>query len=379
MGRVIFVTPRLRDYVCLGRACVCEARTDQSIEEARAASREIAHASLQAGEGECRVYRVRMHVKVVSTGRYLPEEVETAADLAPKLGVTEDWILKHTGVARRHVARESMAQMGARAARLALGDGPPPDLIVNASGVPHQVLPDSSVYIQDALGYSGIPSFSIHATCLSFPVAFHTVASLIEAGSYRRVLIVSSELGTQGRNFQEPESASLFGDGAGAVVVEPTPPNEPSAILGFRMGTWPSGAHFTEVRGGGTRLHPQDPRTTPADNLFHMEGPAIYKMALRRVPGVLRQLFGDCGLAPTDVKLVVPHQASGPGVAAAARFGFSPEAVICRVHEEGNCVAASIPMALAYAAQNGRLSRGDLVLLCGTGAGLSALGLLMRW
>src|SRR5437868_2693580 len=157
-----------------------------------------------------------MRVKIVSTGRHLPERVETAAELAPRIGVSEDWIVSHTGVSRRHISDEGMAEMGARAARQALNGGLPPDLIINASGVPQQVIPDSSVYIQDALGYSGIPSFSIHATCLSFAVALYNGASLVEAGAFRRVLIVSSELGSRGRNFDEPESAALFGDGAGA-------------------------------------------------------------------------------------------------------------------------------------------------------------------
>ncbi|MBN2191326.1 MAG: ketoacyl-ACP synthase III [Polyangiaceae bacterium] len=320
-----------------------------------------------------------MRVKIVSTGRHLPERIETAADLAPRLGVTEDWILSRTGVARRHVSSESMAEMGARAARQALGDGPPPDLFINASGVPHQVLPDSSVYIAEALGFAGIPCFSIHATCLSFPVALHNIGALIAAGAYRRVLIVSSELGTRGRNYDEPESASLFGDGAGAAVVEPTPEGEQSAILGFELSTFPKGAGFTEVRGGGTRLHPQDPRTTPADNLFHMDGPGIYRMAVRRVPPVFNRLFARTGVDRSRVKFVITHQASGPAVTVVEKFGFRPETIVRRVEEEGNCVAASIPMTLAWVHQAGSLERGDLVVLCGTGAGLSILTMLLRW
>jgi 3-oxoacyl-[acyl-carrier-protein] synthase-3 len=318
-------------------------------------------------------------VKIVSTGRYLPERVETAAELAPRLGVSEDWIVSHTGVVRRHVSDVSMAEMGARAAKQALGNGARPDLLINASGVPHQVLPDSSVFISGALGYSGIPSFSIHATCLSFPVAVHNAASLIHAGAYRRILVVSSELGTRGRNYDEPESAALFGDGAGAAVLEPTPEGEPSAILGFEMATWPSGAELTEVRGGGTRQHPHDPTTLPWHNLFHMDGPGVFKMAVRRVPGPFSRLFARCKVRPEEIQVMVPHQASGPGVAAATRFGFRAEAVVNRVSEEGNCVAASIPMGLAYANEQGRLRRGDLVMLCGTGAGLSVLAMLIRW
>jgi 3-oxoacyl-[acyl-carrier-protein] synthase-3 len=320
-----------------------------------------------------------MHVKIVGTGRYLPERVETSEELAPKLGVTAEWIIAHTGVRRRHVSEVSMATMGAIAAREALQGGPAPDLIINAGSVPQQLIPDSSVFIQDQLGLSGIPSFTVNATCLSFPIALHNAAALITAGAYRRVLVVSSELGTWGRNFDEAESASLFGDGAGAAVLEPTPAGETSELLAFHMSTWPKGAALTEFRGGGVRQHPLDPTTTREDNYFHMNGPAVYKMALRRMPAAFKQAFIQAGVTPQDLQAVIPHQASGPAVSTGPRFGLDPGIVVSRVEEEGNCVAASIPMAMAYANQQGKLKRGGVVLLCGTGAGLSALAMLLRW
>jgi 3-oxoacyl-[acyl-carrier-protein] synthase-3 len=162
-------------------------------------------------------------------------------------------------------------------------------------------------------------------------------------------------------------------------VLEPTPDGEHSELLGFQMKTWPEGAPLTEVRGGGTRQHPQDPTTRPVDNLFHMNGTAIYKMALRRMPAVLKPLFAATGTRPEDVRLLVPHQASKHAVQAAVRFGFASDVVVNRIADEGNCVAAAMPMALAFACHEDRLRRGDLVLFCGTGAGLSALALLMRW
>jgi 3-oxoacyl-[acyl-carrier-protein] synthase-3 len=320
-----------------------------------------------------------MHVKIVSMCRHLPDRVETSEELAPRIGVTADWIKSRTGVLRRHISDEPMDVMAARVARQALSDGPPPDLILNASGVPHQLLPDGSVFIQAALGYSGIPSHSVHATCLSFPVALHVAACSIAAGAYRRILVVSSEWASRGRNFAEPESASLFGDGAAAAVVEPTPDGESSEVLGFQMVTFPEGASLTEVRGGGMRLHPLDPATRPADNLFHMDGPEVFKMAIPRVRAVFDGLWAQTGARPKDVKALVTHQSSGPGVDALRRWGFTRDQIVKRVHEEGNCVAASIPMTLAYAVAEGRIQRGDLVVLCGTGAGLSILTMLLRW
>jgi 3-oxoacyl-[acyl-carrier-protein] synthase-3 len=322
-----------------------------------------------------------MRVKVVSTALEAPPRTQTAAELAPLIGRSEEWIRSRTGVLRRHVAEddEDVACLGARAARKALGGGPPPDLILNASGVPRQILPDGSVFVQRALGLAGVPCWSVHATCLSFLVALHSAAVHVASGACRRVLIVSAELGTRGRNLAEPESAALLGDGAGAAVIEPTPEAEESALLAWRMATWSDGADLTEVRGGGTRCHPNGPATRPEDNLFHMAGPEVFRLALKHAPELLLGALQDAGLSPRDVDLVIPHQPSAPGVAILPKLGFPADRVVNIVAEYGNCVAASLPMALATAKADGRLRRGQRVLLCGSGAGLSVAAAVLRW
>jgi len=322
-----------------------------------------------------------MRVKIVSTAFDAPARVETAAELAPRLGRSESWIATRTGVLRRHVADDDadVACFGARVARRALDGGAEPDLILNASGLPRQALPDTSTFVQRALGMSGVASHSVNASCLSFLVALHAASAYITAGAHRRVLIVSADFGTRGRNWAEPESAALLGDGAAAAVVEASPPAEASAMLSWRMSTWPEGADFTEVRGAGLRRHPNDPATRPEDNLFHMHGPAVFRLALQRVPGVIRGALADAGLSPEEVDLVVPHQASGPGLALLSRLGFPPDRVVDVVSEYGNCVAASLPMALAVADREGRLRRGQNVLLAGTGAGLAVAAAVLRW
>ncbi len=320
-----------------------------------------------------------MRVQIASTGLYLPPRIQTAAELAPWVDRSEEWILSRTGVRERRISDEPVEEMAAKAARKALGDGPPPDLILNASTTPRQVLPDTSVYIQAALGFDGIPSHTVHATCLSFPVAVHNAAALITAGAYRRILVVSSEIGSIGRNPKEPESAVLLGDGAAAALVVPTPAGESSELLAWHMATYPKGAPLTEVRGGGTHRHPNDPRMVREDNLFTMDGPGIYRMARRRVAMLLRTVFDKAGIDRDDVDLVVPHQASGMAVKAVSRYGFPPEKVVNVVGIYGNTIAASLPMALAHAHRENRLKRGDKVLLVGTGAGLSVAAALLRW
>lgn len=322
-----------------------------------------------------------MKVRVTGVALAAPGHVETAAELAPRIGRSERWIVTRAGVSERRVADLPMEQMAALAVRAALGDGPPPDLLINASLTPVQLIPDSSVFIQQELGWSGlgIPSWSVHATCLSFVVALQQAAALVSAGVYRRVVVVSAETGTRNRDFEEPESAALIGDGAGAALVEPTPDGQDSALLGFEMSTWPDGASLAEIRGCGTRRFPLDPATERGDYLFHMNGPALYRNLFEKVDQLIERLVSRAGLRRQDVDLVVPHQASGPALASLERLGFAPERTVSVIHLYGNCIAASIPMALAHAVGEGRINRGQTVLLIGTGAGLSAAGALLRW
>jgi 3-oxoacyl-[acyl-carrier-protein] synthase III len=320
-----------------------------------------------------------LKVRIASIAHYVPSRVETAAELAPRIGTTEEWIISRTGVRERRISDEPVEVLGARAARAALREGPPPDLILNASVSMRQALPDTSVYVQRELGLEGIPSFSVHASCVSFLAALHTASALVATGAYRRVLVVSAERGSFARNLAEPESAALLGDGAAAAVLEPTPMGEASELVGWRLKTWPDGAALTEVRGYGQTHPPNDPETRPEHNLFSMDGPGVFKMAIRRLPGFVRELLGDLGLTPDDVDWVVPHQASGPGLGLIPRLGFPVERFVNVVGQYGNCVAASIPIALAHLAQGGRLRRGQTVLLLGTAAGFSLAGAVLRW
>lgn len=326
-----------------------------------------------------------MRVQIVATSIAAPARVETAADLAVRVRRSEAWILSRTGVARRHVAdpalpEDKLQELAARAVRGVVGDGPP-DLLVNASLSPVQLIPDTAPFIQEAMDWSqtGMAAYSIHGTCLSFLIALHNVAALVAAGAYREAIIVSAEIGSVCRDFDEPESCVLIGDGAGAVRLRATPDGESSALLAYEMGTWPEGRFDAEIRGCGVGQHPLDPSTTRTDYLFHMKGPTIYRRAYRKVEDMLDRLFARAGLTRDDVDLVVPHQASGPALGSIVRLGLPAEKTINIIAEYGNCIAASLPMALAVADAEGRLRRGDVVLLMGTGAGLSVAGALIRW
>ncbi len=316
------------------------------------------------------------NIKITGYGYYLPETIETSAEIAPKIGKSESWIISRTGIKERRKSLLDVDEMGAIAAQKAL-NRKTPDLILNASGVPKQTIPDTSTFIQSKLGFEGIPSFSIHATCLSFLVALKTASNYIHNGDYERILIVSSDRGTRGRNFNEPESAALLGDAAAAILIEPS--NNDNGLIHWNMNTWPKGATYTEVKGGGTNKHPQDSHTTDADNLFTMNGPMIYKMARKYVYSMIQDDLKEVGVKKSDIKLVIPHQASGLAVKAYTKYGeFTSEQVMDIIGYTGNCVAASLPLALALAHEEGKFNEGDLVYLIGTGAGLSVASVLLK-
>ena len=315
--------------------------------------------------------------KITGYGMYLPPKKETSKSLASKLNKTEQWILSRTGVVERRVSDIDVDQMGALSAKEAIGDKDKPDLIINASGVPKQVIPDTSTFIQRELSFSGIPSFSIHSTCLSFITALNVAGSLIQSGTNKRILVVSSDRGTRGRNYDEPESAALLGDAAAAVYLEPSDGYQ--GMLHYSMETYPEWAELTEVRGGGTCLHPQDSETKKEDNLFTMNGPKIFRIAFQKVYEKIEKDLNICNINQEDIDLMIPHQASIKAIQAYSKYGgFHKDKVMNILPLTGNCVAASIPLALVMAYKEKRINHNNLVYLVGTGAGLSVASLLIR-
>ncbi len=335
-------------------------------------------------------------LRILGLGRALPAEVVPSSELESRFGVEPGWIERTTGVRERRRADvdrgELASELGARAAREALDEADlelrDVDLIVNASGTPEQAIPDGGPLLQRALGLerSGIPAFSVHATCLSFLVALDVVASMVASGGPRRVLVVSSDLGSFGVYGVDPKSECLFGDAAAAAVVGRAEEGDGASLERYLHRTWSQGAGLTEIPGAGTRRHPLRPGASPDDLRFHMHGPGVLQLSMRRagpfldalVPG-LRSDGMDGRSADERIDLAVTHQPSRAGLEALSRFGIEPARTVTTLGSLGNCVAASLPCTLYEAARSGRLQRGDRVLLFGTGAGLSMAGALLRY
>ncbi|WP_110930100.1 beta-ketoacyl-ACP synthase III [Paenibacillus bouchesdurhonensis] len=325
-------------------------------------------------------------IKIVGTGKYLPEQVITAEDLDKKLGVPSGWVLKKTDVRVRHVVKDETASfMGARAAEAALEDAglafSDIDCLVSTSGTVEQSIPCTASLIQKALGqeYSGVPAFDINSTCLSFLTGLDVMSYMVAAGRYQRVLLVATEVASVGLDWSHKESAALFGDGAAAVVISRAEEDEPSQIICSSMQTFSAGAHLSQIRGGGTKIHRR--HTDQVEPfLFEMDGRAIYKMASQIMPDFVDALFqaGSCQMA--DLKLVIPHQGSAMAMRLISKkLGIAEHQLMNISPTHGNTIAASIPMALHEAIQQGRIQRGERLLLLGTSAGFSVGGMILEY
>ena len=319
-------------------------------------------------------------VRIAGLGAYLPERIVTNAELEVKFGLQSGWIAKRTGVLeRRYATHETTVSQAVAASQIALERSgiklEQIDAIIGAN-LAQQTIPCTAALVQQALGAPDGSSacWDVNATCLSFMMALHSAALLIAAGQYQNILIFSSEIASPSLNPLEPESASLFGDAAAAVVLRASTDltSTGSSLIGAKFQTFSSGSHLTELLGGGTLHRPQNTFEHPELNLFHMDGPAIFKHAARTFPPFLEGFLNSIGWTTSSINALVPHQASGHGVQSiSSRLGFTPEQVIYNLPTRGNCVAASMPLALCEAVESGRIERGDQVLLAGTAAGLT--------
>ncbi len=320
-----------------------------------------------------------MGLRIVSSALAVPDRIQTAAELAPLISKTAEWIESKAGVPNRRIGNGTVDShlLAAQASRGALKDGPPPDLVLYACGVQRQAIPDTSVFVSSALGFEGIPSFSVSASCLSFLVALKTADALLSDGSYRRILICAADLASLARNMDEPESAALLGDGAAAVVVERGEASQ--CILRFKMKTWPRGAGLAEIRGGGTRSKLDGTLLTGEANLFWMDGRGLMKLFRPRLKELILECCREANVELDEIDLIIPHQTSKAGFQLLERLGIPTGKTVNIIHDYGNCVAAAMPMALATAMADGRVGPGKLLMFVGTSAGASAAVMLMRW
>ncbi len=328
-------------------------------------------------------------LRILGTGEYIPSQRVMSGEFDSRWSKPAGWTRRHVGIDYRHHAgpEEPASLMAARAAEDALTRAglraDQLDCVVSACSVMEQAIPCTGVLVHRRLGLagSGIPAFDVNATCLSFVTALDLVASLIAVGRYRRVLIVSSEVASAGLDWNDPETAPLFGDGAAAVVVEAGAAGQGSAFIAAHMETYSEGADLCRVRAGGTRLRIDDDlEGFKQAARFEMSGKATYRLAAQHLPRFMERLSARAGVGVGELRKLVPHQASAKALRHLEQaLGLRADLLVRVLESHGNQLAASIPVALHTAIERGEIVRGDLIALVGSGAGLSFGGAVLRY
>lgn len=324
--------------------------------------------------------------KITGFGTYYPENIIESSDLESKYGLPNGWSERYSGVKRRHhVTTETNAFLGARALEKALAKAKIKvdeiDLLISASATYDYPLPNQSSLIKYELSGSENTDFAcvdMDATCLSFVAAMDYASRFLDGKRYRHIAIVSSEIASNGLNPDNWETLTLFGDGAAAMILSYNE-NSRSGAIHFDMKTYAEGAYNTIIRGGGNALFFKDNPYSPELHSFKMEGKKLLRMAKQKIPVFMDAFFENLDGSIEDIDFIIPHQASKMGVWMFEKlYDFKDGQVLRNLESKGNCIAASIPSVLIENIENGTIQQGNTVLLCGTAAGFSIGGILIK-
>jgi 3-oxoacyl-[acyl-carrier-protein] synthase-3 len=318
---------------------------------------------------------------MLGCGSYLPEQVVTNAELAKKIDTSDDWIVQRTGIRERHIAApgEFTSHLGLKAAQAALAnagvDAQSIDLIVLATSTPDNTFPASAVEIQHGLGISHGVAFDLQAVCSGFIFALATADNFLKSGSHKRALVIGAETFSRILDWTDRGTCVLFGDGAGAVVLEAQ--QQPGAVTD-------RGVLTTHLRSDGRHkaklFVDGGPSSTQTVGHLRMEGREVFKHAVGMITDVIYDAFKATGLTAEDVDWLVPHQANKRIIDASAhKIHIAPQKIVLTVDRHGNTSAASIPLALCAAVADGRIKRGDLILFEAMGGGFTWGSALVRW
>jgi len=318
---------------------------------------------------------------VLGCGSYLPKRTLTNDELARMVDTSDEWIVQRTGIRERHIAAdgETTSDLGIAAARAALSacgiDAQDIDLVIVGTSTPDNTFPASAVAVQAGLGIHHGAAFDLQAVCSGFVYAMATADGLLKSGVHKRALVIGAETFSRILDWTDRGTCVLFGDGAGAVVLEAQQQGgtrEDRGVLTAHLRS--DGRHKAKlfVDGG--------PSSTGTVGHLRMEGKEVFKFAVGAITDVIKDVFRDTGYSASDIDWFVPHQANRRIIDGSAhKLGIAPEKVVTTVDRHGNTSAASIPLALDVAIQDGRIKRGDLVLLEAMGGGFTWGAALVRW
>ena len=326
-----------------------------------------------------------IRAKITALGTYVPPRILTNHDLEKMVETTDQWILERTGIRERHLADTGVAasDLAVEAVKNLLKTHPfdlqELDLIVVGTVTPDMMYPSTACLVQNKLGIQRTWGFDVSAGCSGFVYALNTGAEFIESGRYKKVLVIGSDVNSSMTDYTDRAVCIIFGDGAGAVLLEPAGPGE-QGIIDMVAQVEGAGGQYLNMPGGGS-LHPASHETVDKKmHVIHQDGQQVFKYAVKKMAEMTERVLQKNGLSGKDVDCFIAHQANKRIIMATAeRLKMPLEKVIVNIDRYGNTTAGTIPLAMQTAVDEGKLKKGDLVLLAAVGAGFTSGATLLRW
>jgi len=325
-----------------------------------------------------------VRAKISALGTYVPPRLLTNADLEKMVDTNDQWIMERTGIKQRHIVDKGVAtsHLATEASNRALAErgisGSDIEAIFLGTVTPDMSFPATACLVQHNIGAKDAWGYDISAACSGFVYALQTGVKFVESGAHKRVLVIGADTMSSIIDYTDRATCVIFGDGAGAVIVEPA--TDDNYCIDFTHEVDGSGGCYLNMPGGGS-LHPATHETVDKKMHFvHQDGAQVFKYAVRKMAEASERLLQRNGFTGDDVKLFVPHQANRRIIMSAAeRLGLKEDRIIINIGEFGNTTAGTIPLALDSARQQGRLKKGDLILIASVGAGFTVGATLLRW
>ena len=339
-------------------------------------------ASSRPGDGRVRAVQ---RVQISSLAISVPPRVLTNSDLEAMVDTSNEWILKRTGVRERHIADDGVAtsDLAAEAARAAIAQArlTPSDIefLVVGTTTPDMFFPSTACLVQDKIGAGAAWGFDLGAACSGFTYALTTAEQMVATGAHEHVLAIGADVMSRIIDYEDRATCVIFGDGAGAVVMSPAADPE-LGIIDFAHEVDGSGGQALRMPAGGSRLPASHETIDQRLHYVHQDGPAVFKFAVRKMVEICGRVLDANGIGPDDIDLFVCHQANRRIILSAAEhLGVDRDRIVINIERYGNTTAATIPLALADARADGRLTKGMRVLLSSVGAGFTVGAVLLRW
>jgi len=324
-------------------------------------------------------------VKISALGTYVPPRVLSNADLEKMVETSNDWIMERTGIRERHLVDKGVAtsDLAVEAAKKALAQRgiPATDLeaILVATVTPDMFFPSTACLVQHKLGANGAWGFDLSAACSAFLYALQTGAQFVATGMHKRVMVIGSDVMSSIIDYTDRATCVIFGDGAGAVILEPSE-EDGLGLIDYVHEVDGSGGQALYMPGGGS-LNPSSRETVEKKmHYVHQDGQAVFKFAVRKQTELCERLLKRNHLKGSDIDAFIPHQANRRIIMATAdRLGLRPESLVINIDRYGNTTAGTIPLAMGTAIEEGKLKKGSLVMLASVGAGFTVGATLLRW